>query len=126
MSFRLYLKIQDEEDDILYNEQILGNNECFSDGEIREMLKEYIENVDEDSFEYEIDLDKFLKVFTQYCFNVVKDFTEDTFKESFQNPKSLFWSLPSWTFTGNYAIVFTAVTAIKSKHKNLKTFLCGG
>ena len=58
-------------------------------------------------------------------FNIVESFTVKDFKESFHNPKSMFWTIPSWSITGAFAIIFDALTKIKYKHKDVTCILKG-
>lgn len=124
MSDRMRLKVFFKETgEILFEDQVLGNNQCFPNKILKIIGIDSKDRDEEGFFEKEIELARFIDGFKEYFDkDVFLTIDRYTWKEL---RTSLFMDVPSYTHIGNYAITMHALKSIQHTRtpKKIKTVL---
>lgn len=118
MAYRFYLEVFNDDGQKVYDEQILGNNMCFSEDE----LKKLGVILNEEGLIYSddaqiVDLKVLLDVFENHYRNHVFQGTILEMTGSEILLEGMFMTIPTYTHVGHYAIIHDALFRLSCKDK---------
>lgn len=118
MSYRVYIRIKDENNKTLFSEQIFGNNIDIPDVMKKSLNLNYDECLDETKI---MDVDLFLEEFKRHTFENVNKWInddKDDFIESFQDLKRMMWLVPDWSIYGSFVYLYVTMQKLSYDKKN--------
>lgn len=120
MAYRFYLEVFDDNGQKVYDEQLLGNNECFHEDEFKKLGL----TLNEEGLIYSddaqiVDLNVLLEVFESHYRNHIFQgaILEMTGRELLL--EGMFMTIPAYSHIGHYAIIYDALHKLSCKKDEL-------